>query len=256
MDTTTNSPDVDPVVDGQVDEVGGAEDNVPDLDLDQFADHYVTVKVDGEDVRVPLSEAIAGYSRQADYTRKTQELAAQRQDLQWAQAIRQALDNDPTATIDLLADHYGVSRREAQRMVDQDDLLSGFVDDDPINQRLREIDQRVSAFEKAQAQQRLDDEIGRLQKTYGEDFNPQEVVAAAVAQGTTNLEAVFKQIAFDRVTARQKAESEKTAKKVEEKRQASVVSGATSAKTAKDDVGTIRSIADAWAAAKRQHGVS
>lgn len=35
-----------------------------------------TVKVDGTEVEVPLSELVKGYSRTADYTRKTQEVAA------------------------------------------------------------------------------------------------------------------------------------------------------------------------------------
>ncbi|NDA07699.1 MAG: hypothetical protein EBZ21_08100 [Flavobacteriia bacterium] len=256
MDTTIDSPDFDPVLDGQVDELGGAEESESILDVDTYGNHYVTVKVDGEEVRVPLSEAVAGYSRQADYTRKTQELAQQRQELQWASAIKAALENDPAGTIDLLADHYGVSRKEAQKMVDEDPFFSDFSMDDPVAKRLSDIDERVSAFERMQAQQRLESEISRLKSTYGDDFDPQEVVAAAVAQGSTNLEAVFKQIAFDRLAARQKVSSEKAAKQTEAKRQASVVSGAASVKTAKDDVGTIRSIADAWAAAKRQHGVS
>ena len=34
-----------------------------------------TVKVDGEEVNVPLTELLKGYSRQSDYTRKTQEVA-------------------------------------------------------------------------------------------------------------------------------------------------------------------------------------
>jgi hypothetical protein len=38
-----------------------------------------TVKVDGKDVEVTLEELQAGYSRQADYTRKSQVLAEQRQ---------------------------------------------------------------------------------------------------------------------------------------------------------------------------------
>ena len=37
-----------------------------------------TIKVDGEDVEVTLDELQNGYSRQRDYTRKTQELAEQR----------------------------------------------------------------------------------------------------------------------------------------------------------------------------------
>jgi predicted house-cleaning noncanonical NTP pyrophosphatase (MazG superfamily) len=39
----------------------------------------VRVKIDGEEIEVTLEEALKGYSRTSDYTRKTQELAAQRQ---------------------------------------------------------------------------------------------------------------------------------------------------------------------------------
>jgi superfamily I DNA and/or RNA helicase len=38
----------------------------------------VTVKVDGKELEVPLSEALAGYQRQSDYSRKTQQLADER----------------------------------------------------------------------------------------------------------------------------------------------------------------------------------
>ena len=53
------------------------------------------VKVDGEEVEVSLDELISGYSRQSDYTRKTQELASQRSEMeqlqqQWASEISQA----------------------------------------------------------------------------------------------------------------------------------------------------------------------
>lgn len=255
-DTFIDDSEFDPIDDGQVEGMGEAEDfDAPILDINEYSDHYITVKVDGEEVRVPLSEAIAGYSRQADYTRKTQELATQKQELQWASAIRQALENDPAGTIDLLSNHYGVSRKEAQRMVDDDYFMDDFQQDDPVDKRLQEIDKRVSAFEQMQAQQRLEEEIQRLQNTYGEDFNPQEVVSAALAQGNTNLEAVFKQIAFDRVRTK-KAEPSRDAKAVEGKRTASVVSGASSAKAGKDAVGPVRSITDAWNSAKRTHGVS
>lgn len=40
------------------------------------------VKVDGQDVEVSLNELLAGYSRQSDYTRKTQELAAERKKIE------------------------------------------------------------------------------------------------------------------------------------------------------------------------------
>lgn len=249
--------------DGQVAEVDGAEDSsAPVLSVEDFANHYVTVKVDGEDVRVPLSEAVAGYSRQADYTRKTQELAEQRQQLQWASAIQAALENNPAQTIDLLANHYGISRAEAKDMADEwstgEDAWA-----DPVEAKMSELDKRIRAFEEQQAFAKLERDIQTLQTKYGEDFDSQEVVAAALAQGTTNLEAVYKQIAFDRVSAKAEAAkrlaSDKTAQEkevIEAKRNAGVVSSGSSAKAAKEEVGPIRSISDAWNAAKRQYGVS
>ena len=147
--------------------------------------------------------------------------------------------------IDLLAEHYGVTRRQAQEMVDDDPYLSDSSWDDPVDKRLKEIDQRVRSFEQAQAQARLEAEISRLQNKYGEEFDAQEVVSAALAQGNTNLESVYKQIAFDRLSSKKQATANKEADVKEAKKAASVVSGASSAKTAKDDSGPIRSIADA-----------
>ena len=55
------------------------------------AEGYV-VKVDGVEQRVNLEELQSGYQRQADYTRKTQELARERERLTQAEAIVQALE--------------------------------------------------------------------------------------------------------------------------------------------------------------------
>jgi hypothetical protein len=54
------------------------EASAPELDLTRL----VTVKVDGEDVQVPLSEALKGYSREADYSRKTMALAEERKGIE------------------------------------------------------------------------------------------------------------------------------------------------------------------------------
>ena len=48
-------------------------------------DTLYTVRVDGKDEKVPLSELLAGYSRTSDYTRKTQEVATQRKELERVQ---------------------------------------------------------------------------------------------------------------------------------------------------------------------------
>jgi hypothetical protein len=52
---------------------------------------FYTVKIDGKDERVTLKEALAGYQRNADYTRKTQEVAEARKaiEAETAQARQQ-----------------------------------------------------------------------------------------------------------------------------------------------------------------------
>jgi hypothetical protein len=50
-------------------------------------DPLVTVKIDGKEVEIPLSELKNGYQRQADYTRKTMEVSAERKE---ADAQKQA----------------------------------------------------------------------------------------------------------------------------------------------------------------------
>ena len=69
VEVEANNPDglsVDDLVDQ--DQIEGNEE------LDTY-----TVKVDGKDVKVTQEELLAGYSRQADYTRKSQVLSEQRQ---------------------------------------------------------------------------------------------------------------------------------------------------------------------------------
>ena len=64
-----------------------------------------TVKVDGLEEQVSLDELRDGYQRQADYTRKTQELASERSRLQQAEAIVQSLEADPAGTLRLWVTH-------------------------------------------------------------------------------------------------------------------------------------------------------
>jgi hypothetical protein len=72
-DETTDEADE---ADEGSDEDADAEDEESDATLKP--ETPVTVKIDGKDVQIPLKEALDGYQRQADYTRKTQALAAER----------------------------------------------------------------------------------------------------------------------------------------------------------------------------------
>jgi hypothetical protein len=256
-DTSEVMPD-DPQDLGQVDLVDEAEDTtteevveVPDFfDIEQFRDKHVTVKIDGEEIAVPLSEAVAGYQRQADYTRKTQELAQQKAELQWAAAIKGALDHDPAGTIELLAQNFGINVPKAGDS-DGDEWV------DPADLRYREIEQRLARFEEERAYQQLERTIASLAQKYGDDFDAGEVVAAAMATGSTDLEATFKQIKFDAVmekARRAETVAAKTQVKTAAKRDAAVVSGGSAAGASNVEVGSVSSIADAWREAKRSLG--
>lgn len=62
-------------------------DDTPDSDEEPEAPPTYRVRVGGEELEVPLPELLAGYSRQADYTRKTTEVANQRKALD-AEAVQ------------------------------------------------------------------------------------------------------------------------------------------------------------------------
>ena len=79
------------------------------LDTSEIGDRHVKVKVDGEEIVVPLNEALQGYQRQADYSRKTQELAQQRSEAEQALALAKAVEQNPGLTMTVLAQRAGLS---------------------------------------------------------------------------------------------------------------------------------------------------
>jgi hypothetical protein len=244
--------EVDPIIDGQVESVesepsSSAEDY---FSWDEYADRKVKLPVAGEEIEVPLKEALAGYQRQADYTRKTQELSQQKQQVQFASALQEALDKDPASTVELLRNHYGLNNE----IVEEDEYM------DPWEKQYRDVNKRLQSFEESQALQEIEKTVSRLQSNYGEDFDPNEVVAKALATGNNDLEAVYKQIAFDRLWENQKqmnAKSQKEKQIIESKRQTGIVSGAgTSAATTTSSTAPVSSLRDAFDLAKRQLGIS
>jgi hypothetical protein len=129
-----------------------------------------------------------------------------------------------------------------------------------VDKKMRELDSRIAQFEEYQTQQEIEREVGRLKSKYS-DFDVTEVVQAAIKAGTTDLEAVYKQVAFDKFSRQRELEAAAVQQKqlqeskvVESKRQASVVEGGASAtaSTTTDSYEPVNSISDAWAAAKRQ----
>ena len=72
------------------DEESDFDDEIDDEEQTEVEDEqeqptYYKVRIDGEEVEVTLEELQSGYSRQQDYTRKTQELSNQRKTIEQQQ---------------------------------------------------------------------------------------------------------------------------------------------------------------------------
>jgi hypothetical protein len=119
-----------------------------------------------------------------------------------------------------LQQHYGVGTVAA--IPEEEEWL------DPAEKQLRQLEQRIAAFEQSKAMDELTRTIDSLQSKYGDDFNADEIVAKALTTGSTDLEAIFKQITFDKVYSKASEAEKKLAEeqsRIEAKRSASVVSG-------------------------------
>jgi hypothetical protein len=227
-DASASTEVIDPIIeDGQVEELGeaGVIEEPDFFDYTDVADKVVKIQVNGEEVTVPLQEALAGYQRQADYTRKTQELSEQRKQVEFAATLAQSLQEDPAGTLQALQQHYGVGT--VTTTPEEEEWL------DPAEKQMRQLEQRIQAFEQSKAMDDLKRTIDTLQSKYGEDFNSDEVVAKAIATGMTDLEAVFKQVAFDKIYSKASESSKKLADeqaRVQAKRSATIVSTGASSK--------------------------
>lgn len=105
-DEDTESDDESEVSDDETSD--DEEDDPLEFDLSSHASELVTVKVNGEETQVPLSEVVNGYMRQADYTRKTQNIAEIQKLADWGKQMRDALIEDPEGLINGLAQAMNV----------------------------------------------------------------------------------------------------------------------------------------------------
>ena len=210
-----------------------AEPEYDYLDDDALTSKYVRAKVDDEEVTVPIREALDGYQRQADYTRKTQELAEMRREAEEALRLQQALNTSPGLTVQVLAQQAGVSVEEflgmtpSQQKAAIDEPETDY--DDPLEKALAEERQARLALqeriESREADEYLREQIGRLQQTYqiGDD-EVRAVVGQALEMGVgpEAFPMIYQSMAFQKLQAQTAAQREAaTAKEAEEqKRQA------------------------------------
>ena len=207
-----------------------------------------TIKVDGEEQQVTLEELQNGYQRQADYTRKTQEVAAEKERLQQAEAIVSALEYDPHGTLQTLARSYNVDYGTPQQSQNNDD----YEEADPVQSKISELENKIAKQEQTQRVQQVEREVKTLQEKYGE-FDRQELLNHALKNGIPNLEAAYTHLRFNEV----KSTADKLSQEQEitnKKREAAVVTpgGSTQQGTETEPTPKVTSLRDAFALAKQQ----
>ena len=198
-----------------------------------------TVKVDGQEQQVSLEELQNGYQRQADYTRKTQELGRERERLAQGEAIVQALEADPAGAINALTDAFGLAYED-----NQNPQMPAFEDLDPEEQRLQRIEISIEEQERAGRQSSLQKDLQNLRDKYATDINESELYAHALRNNIGNLEAAYTHMTYGAMQ-----EQAKNADIVEEKRAANVVDSTTGGSTSGNverAVGAVSSIRDAY----------
>lgn len=179
------------------------------VEVDDPDNRYVRIKVNGEDVEVPFSEAIRGYSREADYTRKQQALAQERDELgYWAQ-VAQAMRVDPQATLALLARQHNLTIGQAQQLQAQHDQPPQF--DDPLEKQVWEQQQEIKrlreTYEQDAADRQLNQAIAALQQNGASDEDVRAVVQVAYQNGLgiEQFPMIYQSVAFQRLQERARA---------------------------------------------------
>lgn len=182
-------------------------------------DDLVTVKVDGREVQVPFKEALMGYQRQQDYTRKTTEIAQVRKAAEWGQAMQHALQTDPVRTLQELAQALGIGfNPNADQSLGEEVF-------DPEDARIAQLqahyDSQLQSINAEIEVARMQRELTGLQAKYGADFEPTEVISYVQEQMNNGRDVSFEQ-AFhiiqgqkaleERRAAAERAEREKRAR--------------------------------------------
>lgn len=194
-----------------------AEPEYDFLDTDEVGEKHVKVKVDGEELVVPLKEALQGYQRQEDYTRKTQQAAE-------ALRLQQAMQNNPELTMRTLAAQRGMSVEQflnltpAQQQQAPQPAPEDIPPEDPVERRLWEQDRRVRQLEAEIENRRADEQlhtvVNGLKQQGASDEDVRGAVQAAVMLsertgrviGPEFLPMIYQSMQFQKLTAAQQAQ--------------------------------------------------
>lgn len=231
---------------------------------------------------ISLEELGKGYLRQSDYTRKTQDLAIQRKELQTASSLMAQLEQNPAGTLKALADNLGVNlvppASPPQPERHNDDWGGDDWDDSPSqgepssreDQQIRSLMEAVQTIQAqlgqvagAQARNSVEAELARVTQSLGEhgiEVDTQMLARFARDKEIMDLDAAAKLLYHEDLVAAQAKRMSEEQGVVDAKRAAGVavspttgLAGETSTAVAEEDGLDIK---DAINAALLEHGVT
>ena len=162
------------------------------------APKLVSLKIGDQTYEV--QEAVAkGFLRQEDYTRKTQEVAAQRREIQSRKYALDEFEKDPEGWIkryhpDILA-KPGEKTPEGHSRADDGET-------DPGKIALEKVEDLETRQEIKSEEQRIEGECMFLAGKYPDDFNRTEVLDFAIKNNYSSVIQAFKDLHFDRMERR------------------------------------------------------
>jgi hypothetical protein len=238
VDSETEEADIVDIADDDSD----VEDVTDEFDFDSIKDKTVSVVVGGETFDVPLTELRNGYMRQADYTRKTQQISQVAELARWAQDMQNALRDNPKGTVKYLQEALGIGSESEDPWQDVDPDMQPVLSELQRTQaELADLRSRSEQAEQARIQAEVRVELDQMKSRYS-DFDPQVVLPIAIETGL-NMEKAYKLWKADRLeqdsaaSAKAREKAEAAAAKREKARKASqkVAKGGSNVAASSDD---------------------
>lgn len=176
-------------------------------------DASTAFQLPGIEQPVTLQELKDGYLRTADYTRKTQEVAAQRKQLDQAARLWQALEADPLGVATTLAKKAGLIPEDATPMLQLDlaPLRTREEQEAEINRRVEQVlanHPTVLRAAKTNADAWIAQEFSRVEQLAGRTLSKEskvKLLRKATELGVTDLTVVFNHLLAERTRKQQAA---------------------------------------------------
>lgn len=189
------------------------------VEIDDPDNRYVRVRVDNEDVEIPFSEALKGYSRESHFTRNMQQLAQQRQEAEFGLRLQQAMETNPELTLEILARQHGYNLVQPQQAPPAAEEEYA----DPLEREIVKERQARQALEERFAQREADEQlqhaIAGLRSQYNLSDEDLRTVVNTAMQMNLSVQAlpmIYKTMQFDRIDARVRAQRAEAARQQQE----------------------------------------